>query len=701
MDFLKNLASRIPFINSGEGEYIENYFSITVLTSIITSSIWQAHNKKVEILGSGSANYQGQEDLIDKVGLSIDHAVGESPIEPKKVLFGVPASWSSDDNLKEDKLRILKKIVSEYDLEPLAFVTVAHAISHYLHAKEGILPTGILLGIGETLEITILKAGKILDTKEIKRSDHLFDDLEKTLASFESVEVLPAKIVFYPTKEGENLEKLKDELISFPWMNRLSFLHFPKIDFLTDEKLNEAVVFAGAFEIDPEVKLDKSFSGVVDISVPPVPAVVKEVETAVVGVPSQIENFAQSRIPLWALPYIQRLKDLRYKLPVGFSTSGKGWLIIPGVLFSLILAFLFLIKAEVTVYVDPKVIENRSEVTADPGVDSIDETRSVIPGKIVSTSVSLSDKAPATGQKEIGNSAKGAVVIYNLTSQPVSFSQGTQLTNGDKRFTLDTSVQIASQSSTVAADFTTVIKPGKSDPVGVTASLIGPDSNIPAGTELSIGSHNKSSVVAKVDTALSGGTSKTVQVVTSEDQKKLQAKVLSELKNSAVGAIQGKLTGDQKVIAEGLNVMDASYKFSKQPNDQASEFSLNANVTFQGTAYSDSDLKMMVSKLVSTTIPEGFELNLQGSETQADVSKVDKNGKITFTAKFIAKLLPKMDQDLLKSKVRGKFVPSAISSLKSTENVIDAAVVLTPAIPSNFGIMPLLNNNITITVAPK
>ncbi|MFH0937151.1 MAG: hypothetical protein V1808_02575, partial [Candidatus Daviesbacteria bacterium] len=375
---------------------------------------------------------------------------------------------------------------------------------------------------------------------------------------------------------------------------------------------------------------------------------------------------------------------------------------IPAFLLILVAAYLFFVKASVTIFVEPKVLERETEVIADPNVSEISEEKKIIPGKVVEVTVSGSGKLAASGTKQIGDPAKGKVIVYNLTNSQVSFSQSSALTGSNGlKYNLDVGVKIASQSSSVGADFTTITKPGKSDLVGLTSASIGPEGNLPAGTELTVAGYPKSQVVAKVEESLSGGTSKEVTVVTSDDQKKLKAQVIDELRQKAVTDLQSKLTDGKKIIPEALDVLDGKYTFNKQVNDQATEFSLSASIRFKGTSYVEADLKTIVSKLVVTDIPENYELNLQDAQTQADVAKVDKDGKLTFRARFRAKLLPKLNTDDLKKQIKGLSVTAAAEKLKALESVIGSEIKLYPNLPSQISRLPLLPQNISINVTPK
>jgi hypothetical protein len=84
----------------------------------------------------------------------------------------------------------------------------------------------------------------------VKKSDNLAKDVEKALMSFSEVEVMPAKIVIYG---DDKVAKYKEELTSYSWMSQLPFLHLPKIEDLDPGVVVQAVAYAGASEIDPDV----------------------------------------------------------------------------------------------------------------------------------------------------------------------------------------------------------------------------------------------------------------------------------------------------------------------------------------------------------------------------------------------------------------------------------------------------------------
>lgn len=753
-DKLSSLIPSIPFLGKNN-DNLECFFAVNIGGGKVTASVWGVDGKKLHIINTASSKFETEEDLILASNYALDDALADFEPEPTKILFGVPDSWLQDDDLKEDKLKLLRKMVKELDVVPMAYVSTSHAISHLLQKQQSVPLTGILVEVADPLNIAIVKAGKVLSTRSQKRSGNLPEDIEKALLTVADIEVLPSKILIYGDK---NLEKLKEEMTSYSWMSQLPFLHLPKIDQLEEYIIIKAVSFAGASEVYPdksifadEIEVNSLLSGTSTVSASGVvngdklnsqdsleefgfvkgdieesqkekvksqnfeekadfgeeTAVDRNVATSVRRnpLPENIEEYTlnsnMSSSPLGLVKSAAAPFGFFKGTGTGGFQSSLGKLlkigIIPVLLILLILAFLlFGLRADVTVFVDPRTLERETSIIADPAIKSVDEANKKIPGTLVETEISGSGKGSATGKKKIGDPAKGNVILYNKTSSSKSLAEGTVLT-GDNNlsFKLDNKVTIASQSAVEGG-----ISFGKVTS-SITAADIGPDGNLSAGKELVVKGFSSSEVSAKVDQALSGGVSKDVTVVTSDDQKKLLAQVSSELRTKAKDELQKKLQGDIKVLEESLAEKVVKQSFNKNVNDQASEVSLNLTSSYKGTAYSDTDLRQIVSKLVETNVPEGYMLDLTNTETQADVAKIEKDGKLVFTAKFKAKLMPKLNEDQIKKDI-AFLTPSQVEEkLKTIESVIGAEIKTTPSLPGFLARMPFLAKNITLHVTTK
>lgn len=712
MSFIDKLSALLPF--GKKEEVLEYFFALNINTERLTAALWLLSNSQLKILETASENYSTLTDLPHLTDKLLDLSLGIRELEPQKILFGVPSSWLSDENLKEENLKILRHLVKELELSPMAYVETAHALVHWLEKTDGVPPTAILVGFEPRhLTVIVVRAGKLDGVKVVSRGDSTGADIEKALLTFTSVETLPSRILIYGFGAGE----LKSQLLSFSWMSKLSFLHFPKIETLPEDIDIKSVCLAGASEIEGDVYYKEQASeGAVKKS--PVVAAVEDIEKHpteiaeeddnlgfMVGdvseqvkeeeltVPqetslAEVEDFESD--PVVSVPVEQKLKK---KWP-GFPHPKKGKTLaavlgIIGILGIVLGAYLFLPKAQVKIFVEPKVLEKDTQVTADPKQKTVDENAKIIPGQIVETEVSGSGKGSATGKKQVGDPAKGTVKIINNSSDEQSFSKGSVISSNGIKFTLDLSVNIAS---------TSAISDSKSTKtVDVTATDVGADGNLPSGTQFS-GLSSGVAIVAEGN--FSGGTSKEVTVVSSDDQSKLLAQVSSDLRKQAQQKLQEKLP-DKKILEEALNEVVVRKTFNKNVNDQASEVSLNLTVKYKGTAFEDKDLKQIVGKLIDTQVPAGFRLNLQDTETQADVSKLEKDGKLIFLARFKAKLMPEIDTENVKKIIKGKSAAEAINILKGMENVLGAEIKISPSLPPLLQRIPVLGKNINIEVGLK
>ena len=728
MSFLNNLTHFLPFGKRQENK--EYFFAINIGAEKLAAALWTIEGRELKILEIASDHYASQDEIITVTDKLLDQVLGLKEIEPQKILFGVPHSWLIDDSLKDEYLKLLRSLVKELELTPMAYVATSNSLIHFLEKQEGVPPTAILVGFEKLyLTVTVVRAGKLDGVKGIERGDNSGSDIEKALLNFTDIETLPSKILIYGSPAGE----LKSQLLSFSWMSKLSFLHFPKIDVLGDDIEIKSVCLAGGSETNDNISYterpvkkqaeravvlpeedseDQSVSGsgdnfgfvVGDIAVQVKQAeekeLLKEQSNLEENTPDEYEQelvAPEQTIPVDSPSPAdgKARKKLNFK---GFMTKSFANLTILlgviGVLILLLGAYVFLPKAEVKIFVEPKVLEKDTQVVADPNQKTVNEDGKIIPGQIVETEVSGSAKDSASGKRQIGDPAKGTVVIYNKTFSSQSLSKGTNVSSGGIKFTLDTSVNMASQSASDSG-----ITFGKATAT-VTAASIGADGNISSGTNLSVAGYSADKLDAKSEGNFSGGTSKDVTVVSSEDQQRLLAKLSSDLRQQAQQKLQEKYP-NKKILQEALSESISKKSYSKNINDQASEFFLNMTIRYKGTAFEDKDLKLIVSKLVTTQVPEGFELDISETETQADVSKLEKDGKLIFLAKFKAKLLPKIDTEKIKNQIKFKSPSEVTETLKGMDNILGSEIHLSPNLPEILQRLPYLAKNIKIEVGLK
>lgn len=593
MSFLDKLASKLPIPHKEENK--EYFFALNIGPQRIKSCIWVMDGNHLKVLNTASKNYSSSAELLQVADSLLDRVLGTLAIEPEKILFGVPDSWLQDDDLKPEYTKTLRDLVKALEVKPLAYVATSHALTHFLEKSGGAPVTAILVGIdNDSATVTVSRGGKVDGARSVKREQRLGEDVEKVLLTYSDIEVLPSRILIYG--DPENLAKQKQELASFPWMSKLSFLHLPKIEILEDDIDIKAVSFAGAVELNPNVKYvaekeenltsghvhpvgvvqdevlaeeapniaevdDKTaedlgfVSGDVTKSIKEEKAEAVNLETDLLEDLPEEETAVPSShgavlAPQRKLPLDEYETGLidgssppsKSRLPsFSFPSINKLGLLIPIIVLILLgLVYIFIPTATVTIFVEPRVLQNDTEVVADPGITQVDEAGKKIPGSYVETQVTGSDKISTTGKKQVGDPAKGTIVVYNKTNSSKTFSKGTVLTSqGGIKFTLDNDVKVASQSATEEG-----ISFGKANAT-VAASDIGADGNLASGTTFTLSGAGANDASAKAEGNFSGGTSKDVTVVTDADQKKLLANLTASLKGQASEQLQAKLQSSE------------------------------------------------------------------------------------------------------------------------------------------------------------
>jgi len=190
MSFIDKLSALIPF--GKKEEILEYFFALNISTEQLSAALWTIEGKQLKILQTAEEFYSSNDEITSVADKLLDQVIGLKEIEPQKILFGVPSSWLLDENLKDEYLKLLKNLVKELELTPMAYVATANSLIHFLEREEGIPTTAIMVGFEKHhLSVTVVRAGKLDGVKIVTRGDSSGVDIEKALLTFTEVETLP------------------------------------------------------------------------------------------------------------------------------------------------------------------------------------------------------------------------------------------------------------------------------------------------------------------------------------------------------------------------------------------------------------------------------------------------------------------------------------------------------------------------------
>lgn len=719
-------------------------FTLLLSEDSVSCGLWYVAGGSVDIIGKAVVSYRGGWDaVIDASDRALSEASESLPEETvvHRVIFGLSPQYIKGDRIVPDYLTGLKKLCQELDLNPSGFVVTPEAIAFLLQKKEGSPPTTILIGFGRTsLTMSLFKVGKPCGFATVARTDSLIKDIEQALASFVDVEIMPSRILLY---DGEiTLTKAREELLTYPWQKKSAFLHFPKIEPLESDVAIEAVAVAGASEMTSNTLLkevvDEEGGLITTLAEKPHPPeeadVSKKHKESDIVEPSVSETHEETFGFVSSEVTHEEKKDQErprmevvvtengtahtqsgFRLPItkpslpsfAFPQFSIPWpknIRMTAIFFAIFL-FLFggvLISlywtypaATVTLLVDPYVLRREIDVTLDPSITDVDDVDNRIRGIVVESEAKGSKRAAVTDKKMTGERAKGVVTMYNKTTGEKTFPKGTMLV-GPKglKFTLDEVVSVASMSDVIVGT------PGKQTG-SVTASGIGSESNVPAGSDFSLEGFPLTSYAGRNEKAFAGGSSREVQAVGKADQDQLLKALSSELIVQTKAQLGQKLGAGEQFVDQSLTTTVGKKTFNHDIGNEAAELSLDATITVKGIAYARRDLSQIAKKHFSEAIPSGYTFNDQ--EVSADVLRVTgrDDGIMKVTMRLAAKLMPVISVESIRKNLVGKSIEQSEAYLKEQKGIVGFAVAYTKTLLFTPKSLPHLISNLTVRVAPR
>jgi hypothetical protein len=401
------------------------------------------------------------------------------------------------------------------------------------------------------------------------------------------------------------------------------------------------------------------------------------------------------KIPRIGLPKVTLLKG-----------SKVGFLLL--VIIPLVLAYYVagnrLPKATARIIVDSSHFTRSLTITVtSDGKTDIDAK--MLEGKTLDAYVEDSAEIETTGEKLIGDKAKGEVTIYNNTDSEKEFEKGTVLKGEDDReYVLDDDITVPAREQ-LAPDPTdpSIISYQKGENSGdIIASDIGKDYNIDSGEELEIDDENSSEFTAFTKTDIDGGSSETVAVVAEEDLENLTSSLEEALIEEATNALKEQVQKGYKFIDGSTSAVVTEESFSHDIGDETDKLTLTQTASAQGLVYKEEDLDGIIDRLVEDMVPDGFELSDKERDIKVEVLGNSTNSIVSATQADIQVTLktfvvPIIDKEDLINRIKNKNPEDAHKVLGSIKNVKKYELSIAPSIPL-FKKVPNDSNRIEIII---
>jgi len=722
----------------------EYYLSLVLRNDKASAVIFNQDNGKINVVGEHIEHFKAplddvsDEELLDTIDKAVSVAEKNLPegVESQKTIFGVGIEWTENGKIKKQYLDKLKKVSEELAFKPIGFLIVPEAIAHLMHKEEGAPVTALIAEFDRKRVIIYnLIAGKIVDSKSAPLSASPVKTVESLMKNLDSTTPLPERIILF---DGGD-ESLQQDFISHKWDESLNFLHVPQVTTLPSNYDARAVLNGAGSQMGLEVfetsllgaaaahKLTKPHSekkesvAAVEEDKTLAEAVsefgfsdedigkkekketaimdnIKEVDDSVnvenpkiqdqlQEIPEEVklETTSDKNLPVKASLLMVSIRNGFGKIKIGgifgrFKRSPKKFalLLIPLILLIILGYFYFFTRsATVTINVNSRQEQLTEDVTFSQ-TKATSAKDNIISSEFLTVSQDGKKSTPTTGKKETGEKAKGTVTIFNNTDSTITFTTGTLLANEDLTFLTDKAVTVASQSGEFEKEA------GKAN-VTATAKGFGTDYNVGVNTRFEV--DGGSTFLAKNDNAFTGGTTKTLKIVSEEDTEKLAKDLEKDLEPKAKDSILKVAAEGSVVLPNFISSKFTKESYSKDIGQEANEVSLTGVISFEGISYKKEEMEKYALEKFAEKLADDMTINSDALLITAKKLEKDKNGA-TGELTIKAGLVPKINEDELAKQISGKSNQDVINELSKLSDVrsID--------ISSTFDFLPFIGSRL-------
>ncbi len=367
------------------------------------------------------------------------------------------------------------------------------------------------------------------------------------------------------------------------------------------------------------------------------------------------------------------------------SLLGRIILFSIGVLSVLVLAGLFIPRAQVTLNPESKLVSAVIPVQASLSFNSV-SLNGDIPAKEIFITVDLQKTKTITSQIAIPKTkAKGFVQFKNLSSSEVTIPAGTIVTTADLiRFETLNRVLLTGGVNQIVE-------------VAVQAVNAGEFGNVDAETITSIEGPLGLSMTVSNPEATSGGADENVIGANENDRAVLREEVLNELRLKAEVEMRSQIAEKDFLLIDTIELTEILVeKFSPSENIASDSLTLTIQADFSARYLLANDIQTLTNSYVSASIPEDFVTIDEIHFELLDTPFTDSDGVTRFQLQARQNTVKQVDALQVFNLIRGHDLQNAKDELQTFFPLREEPQILIT--PSWWKWMPLIPFNLLVEV---
>ena len=370
-------------------------------------------------------------------------------------------------------------------------------------------------------------------------------------------------------------------------------------------------------------------------------------------------------------------KNKKLAVPNFDSFRIKLFAVIGGVLLLGVfwyLATTVLPRAKVTIKTENKVISVDLTATASPAAKSIDADNLTLPAETKTIEKTQTKKFTATGDKNVGTKASGTLTIYNCTDNTATVPAGSVFTSSGYSFATTESVTISGSNFTSAGKCK---EDGVVKNIAVVATSPGDQYNLSSGRSYS---SNVDAGITAVGSAMAGGTTKNVKIVSQGDCDAAKNELLNiktdDFKNQLASQLE---SSGLAPVKDTFNVVQGSASCAPAVGQEATEATATVSTKLTMVGVNSSGLNQLIENNVKKQIEPSQTIFDTGIKTaNITVKERKSNGDIVIKAQTDAQTGIKQDADAIAKSIAGKKRSDSLALLRAQPGVAEVKIDYRP-----------------------
>lgn len=357
----------------------------------------------------------------------------------------------------------------------------------------------------------------------------------------------------------------------------------------------------------------------------------------------------------------------------------------------------YLTKGTLTLHVNGVRSDISAPFSVDTSLTQSDQAHTVLAGLSLTATHNLSTTFVPTGKKDVGTKASGSITVSNNSGTAQTLAAGTRFVAPDgKVFRSTVDATVAAISYTPAPDGSPVAHPG-TQKVGVTSDQAGDSYNEAGSQKYTIPglTADQQTRIYGTGDQMSGGTSKTVNVVTQTDVDKARDAAVVADRAAGQKELDGKIPSGDQALETSLISTPTAVTSTPAVDSQGDQATLTLTLNYTLTSVKKADYTTLMHSIEQKQLGASNQIYDDGFKAAIVAAGAITATRQDFNFATTATGGPKYDIEKIASDLRGKKYSEAADYASALPGVAKADVTLWPAWATK---MPHVLKHIIVTI---